>query len=123
VPRRRSIRSDLRDGIEAALYADSEVLANYKPRTVLGLIVRALVLKAGRGKMTALAMIMQIIDWDSEDAGGKGSATHASNSLRQGISQGILKKVARTAGRPALRPPIESRPRRIAKRQSAERAR
>jgi hypothetical protein len=65
---RRSIRSHLRDGIEAALCADPGVSANCNPRTVLGLIVRGLVLEAGKGKMTAVKMIMQFVDWDGEDA-------------------------------------------------------
>ena len=75
--RRRSIRKHLRDGIEAAPYADPEVLANCKPRTCLGLIVRRLVLEAGEGKMTAFKLIMQLLEEKAEDEG--------SNSLQQGI--------------------------------------
>jgi len=87
--RRRSIRKHLRDGIEAALYADPEVLANCKPRTCLGLIVRRLVLEAGERKMTAFKLIMQLLEEKAEDEG--------SNSLQQGISQGVLKKAASEA--------------------------
>jgi hypothetical protein len=89
----QSIRSRLRERDRGGAVRDPEVLANYKPRTVLGLIVRALVLEAGKRNMTAVTVMMHIIDWDDDDEDAKGSSTHSSNSLRQGISQGILKKV------------------------------
>jgi len=120
---RRSIRTHLRDGIEAALRANAETLANCKPRTVLGLIVRGLVLEAGNGKMTALKLVLWLLDWNCENeateaapgnfelinpdwstdgvwlaqpnaAAERAETNPSPNSLGQGISEGILKKVA-----------------------------
>jgi len=120
---RRSIRTHLRDGIEAALRANAETLANCKPRTVLGLIVRGLVLEAGNGKMTALKLVLWLLDWNCENeateaapgnfelinpdwstdgvwlaqpnaAAERAETNPSPNSLGQGISEGILEKTA-----------------------------
>ncbi|HEX3431711.1 MAG TPA: hypothetical protein VHT03_12585 [Rhizomicrobium sp.] len=99
------------------------MLANSQPRTVLGLIVRALVFEAGNGRMTALRIILQLLDRDREEAAtavterisGETQCDWSAdgawrirpdtkameaepdgppNSLSQGISQGISEKVA-----------------------------
>lgn len=71
--KRRKVRAILRDGVEAALRADAEVLENCKPKTPMGRIVRGLVLEAGKGRMTAFKALMSLVDSepdapDSEDA-------------------------------------------------------
>src|SRR2546423_7486531 len=68
-PKRRAARAILKDGLEAALRADPEVMTNCKPKTCAGGIVRALVLGAGKGKMTALKTLMSLLDWEAEEEG------------------------------------------------------
>jgi hypothetical protein len=97
---RKSIRRHLRDGMEAALRADSEMLAHRKPRTGLGFIVRALVLEAGKGTMAAVKMILQIIDREGEDEEIHSNSNRSLNSLSEGISEGIFEKDAPAASAP-----------------------
>lgn len=66
--RRRPVRIHFRDGIEAALRADPEALTACKPRTQLGVVVRALVQEAGRGKTTAVRQMLALLDWEEPEA-------------------------------------------------------
>src|SRR5438445_6418223 len=62
--KRRALRAILREGLEAALRADPEVLEKCKPRTGAGRVVRGLVLEAGKGKTTPLKTLMSLVDWE-----------------------------------------------------------
>ena len=61
------LRSILREGLEAALRADPKVLETCAPKTGFGLIVRGLVLEAGRGRTSSLKTLMSLIDWEPEE--------------------------------------------------------
>jgi hypothetical protein len=71
----RPMRAILKEGLEAALRADPEVLEKCKPKTGAGALVRGLVLEAAKGKMTAFKELMRIVDREpdaeeSEDVQG-----------------------------------------------------
>jgi hypothetical protein len=63
----RKTRAILKEGLEAALRADPKVLEHCVPRTGAGLIVRGLVLEAGKGRTTSLKTLMSLIDWEPEN--------------------------------------------------------
>jgi len=65
--RRRHSRSILKEGVEAALRANPEVLEKCKPKTGYGALVRGLVLEAAKCKATPLKTLMALIDWEGED--------------------------------------------------------
>jgi len=68
-PRRRRTKAILKEGLEAALRVNPEVLEKCKPRTGLGGIIRGMVLEAGKQKTTPLRLVMSLLDWkDDEDA-------------------------------------------------------
>jgi hypothetical protein len=71
--KRRHMRAILREGLEAALRADPQVLENCTPKTGYGRIVRGLVLEAGNAKTTPLKTLMSLIDWEPP-AGGDTSS-------------------------------------------------
>src|SRR5205814_5880533 len=56
------------EGVPAAPSADPEVLANCTPRTGLGLRIRGMILEAGKGKIAALRMVMQFLDWKGDES-------------------------------------------------------
>jgi hypothetical protein len=66
-PRRRPVRLHFRNGVEAALRADPRALAACEPRTGLGVVVRALVQEAGRGKTAALRELLSLLDWQEPE--------------------------------------------------------
>src|SRR5579862_351710 len=68
--RRRHSRSILKEGVEAALRANPEVLEKCKPKTGYGALVRGLVLEAAKCKATPLKTLMALIDWDGDDDPG-----------------------------------------------------
>jgi hypothetical protein len=55
------LRQHLRTGIEAALNADPLALSASQCRTVLGLIVRSLVLEAACGRMAAIKVMLSLL--------------------------------------------------------------
>lgn len=65
--RRRRTKAILKDGLEAALRADPEVLEKCKPKTGLGGIIRGLVLEAGKTKTTPLKQVMSLLDWEEDE--------------------------------------------------------
>ena len=68
-PRRRRTKAILKEGLEAALRANLEVLEKCKPKTGLGGIIRGMVLEAGKAKTTPLRQVMALLAWkDDEDA-------------------------------------------------------
>ncbi|HEX3429385.1 MAG TPA: hypothetical protein VHT03_00750 [Rhizomicrobium sp.] len=70
--RRRHMKAILREGLEAALRADPAVLEKCRPKTGYGLLVRGLVLEAGKCKATPLKTVMSLIDWAGEEESGDG---------------------------------------------------
>src|SRR5579862_2941371 len=65
--RRRHSRSILKEGVEAALRANPEVLEKCKPKTGYGALVRGLVLEAAKCKATPLKTLMSLIDWEPDE--------------------------------------------------------
>jgi len=69
--KRRHMRAILKEGLEAALRADPDVLETCKPKTAYGRIICGLVLEAAKCKATPLKTLMSLIDWqpheDDED--------------------------------------------------------
>ena len=82
--RSAAVWAQLRVGVHAALGCRVEVLDNCTPRTVLGRIVRSLVMDAGNGRSTAVKTLMRIIDSHRNDPEDKGS--DASAFLHAGIA-------------------------------------
>ena len=68
-PRRRRTKAILKEGLEAALRANLELLEKCKPKTGLGGIIRGMVVEASKAKTTPLRQVMALLDWkDDEDA-------------------------------------------------------
>ena len=65
--RRRRTKAILKEGLEAALRADPEVLEKCKPKTGLGGIIRGLVLEAGKTKTTPLKLVMSLLAWEEDE--------------------------------------------------------
>jgi hypothetical protein len=65
------MKAVLKEGLEAALRADAEVLENCKPKTVMGRLVRGMVLEAAKCKATPLKTVMSLLDREP-DEGGEG---------------------------------------------------
>ena len=65
--RRRRTKAILKEGLEAALRADPEMLEKCKPKTGLGGIIRGLVLEAGKTKTTPLKLVMSLLAWDEDE--------------------------------------------------------
>jgi hypothetical protein len=65
------MKAILKEGLEAALRANPEVLEKCKPRTGVGLFVRGLVLEAGKGKTTSLRTLMSLVEWESNEEDGQ----------------------------------------------------
>jgi hypothetical protein len=61
--KRRRMKLDLKDGLEAALRANPEVLDTCKPKTCLGRLICGMVLEASKGKTTSLRQVMALLDW------------------------------------------------------------
>ncbi|HLY04119.1 MAG TPA: hypothetical protein VKR31_00070 [Rhizomicrobium sp.] len=77
--KRRHTRSILKEGVEAALRANPEVLEKCKPKTAYGRLVCGLVLEAAKCKATPLKTLMQLIDWEpdtDEEAGDTADEAH-----------------------------------------------
>jgi len=71
--KRRTMRAILKAGLEAALRADADVLENCKPKTVMGRLVREMVLEAAKCKATPLKTLMSLIEWEpAEDKDAQG---------------------------------------------------
>ena len=70
--RRRQMRAILKEGLEAALTADPEVLENCKPKTAAGRLVIGLLLEAAKCKATPLKILMSLVDWDADKACDEG---------------------------------------------------
>lgn len=68
----KRLRAQLRAGIEAALKANPRQLSECEPRTGMGLAIRGLVLEAGRGKMPAFRLMLDLLDWE-EPEGASGA--------------------------------------------------
>jgi len=69
--KRRHVKSILKEGLEAALQADPEVLEKCKPKTAYGRLVCGLVLEAAKCKATPLKTLMSIIDWEPPEGEGE----------------------------------------------------
>jgi len=69
--KRRHVKSILKEGLEAALRADPEVLEKCKPKTAYGRLVCGLVLEAAKCKATPLKTLMSIIDWEPPEGEGE----------------------------------------------------
>ncbi len=71
-PRRARRPSDIpqhfRDGLEAALRADPELVATTKTRTLLGAVVKGLALEASRGKPEAIRVMMSLLGQTEPEA-------------------------------------------------------
>ncbi|HLY06836.1 MAG TPA: hypothetical protein VKR31_13920 [Rhizomicrobium sp.] len=65
--KRRHMRAILKEGLEAALRADPQVLEKCTPKTGYGRIVRGLVLEAATCKATPLKTLMSLIDWEPQE--------------------------------------------------------
>jgi len=63
----RQMRAMLQEGVEAALRADPDMLERCNPKTGAGRYVRALVLEAGKGKMTAMKTVLSLLDWEPDE--------------------------------------------------------
>lgn len=62
-PVQRPLRWHIREGMEAALKSNPRKLAQAETRTGVGLMVRGLLLEAGRGTTAAVRLVLQFIDW------------------------------------------------------------
>jgi hypothetical protein len=71
--KRRHMRAILKEGLEAALRADPQVLEKCTPKTNYGALVRGLVQEAVKGKTTPLRTLMSLIDWEPPQAGSEAS--------------------------------------------------
>jgi hypothetical protein len=60
--RRKSLRHHFCDGIEAAVKGEPGAVAATKPRTMMGLIVRNLVCRAGEGRCDAVRLVVVFLD-------------------------------------------------------------
>ena len=60
--RRKTLRQHFCDGLEAALKAEPYPFATTKPRTMLGRMVRELVLDAARAKCAAIRLVFDYLD-------------------------------------------------------------
>jgi hypothetical protein len=68
-PRRRRTKAILKEGLEAALRANLELLEKCKPKTGLGGIIRGMVVEASKSKTTPLRQVMALLEWEGvEDA-------------------------------------------------------
>jgi len=67
--KRRAMKAVLKEGLEAALRADADVLENCKPKTVMGRLVRGMVLEAAKCKATPLKTIMSLLDREPDEGG------------------------------------------------------
>lgn len=65
--RRRHMRAILKEGLEAALRANPEVVENCKPKTFAGKLVRGMLIEAAKAKTTPLKQVMSLIDWEPEN--------------------------------------------------------
>ena len=61
--KRRHMRAILKEGLEAALRANPEVVENCTPRTFAGKLVRGMLIEAAKAKTTPLKEVMSLIDW------------------------------------------------------------
>jgi dipeptidyl aminopeptidase/acylaminoacyl peptidase len=57
----------LQEGVEVALRTDPDVLERCKPKTGAGRYARAMVLEAGKGKMTAMKTVLSLLDWEPDE--------------------------------------------------------
>ena len=62
--KRRAMKAVLKEGLEAALRADAEVMEKCMPKTVMGRLVRGMVLEAAKCKATPLKTVMSLLDWE-----------------------------------------------------------
>jgi hypothetical protein len=65
--KRRAMKAVLKEGLEAALRADADVLENCKPKTVMGRLVRGMVLEAAKCKATPLKTVMSLLDREADE--------------------------------------------------------
>jgi hypothetical protein len=65
--RRRPIQAHLKEGIEAALRCEPYFLAVTKTRTALGLVIRELVLEAGRGKVQTIRLMLALLAYEEPE--------------------------------------------------------
>ena len=61
------MRAILKEGLEAALRANPEVVENCKPKTFAGALVRGMLIEAAKAKTTPLKEVMSLIDWEPEN--------------------------------------------------------
>src|ERR1700733_15096885 len=69
----RHMQVVLKEGVEAAMRADCEVMETCKPKSIAGAFVRGLVLEAAKGKAISIRTVMSLVVWqpdakESEDA-------------------------------------------------------
>lgn len=63
----RHSRAILKEGLEAALRSDPEIIDNCKPKTYFGRLIQGMVLEAAKCKATPLKTVMGLLDWKPDD--------------------------------------------------------
>src|SRR5690348_5280289 len=78
--RGHAFRLTLRDGLEAALKADPEVIATCKPKTGVGGLVQGMMHQASKGRITTIKLILELLDEEDEAEDEPGEETEASEA-------------------------------------------